>query len=91
LSIPEDSDFFARLRLLRIVSCIWDALPDNMEGLRSLQKLVIRSCKNIELLPTLPLSLEEITFVDVGKHKASCKEKGHINWQNIQHFPKKKL
>ncbi|CAO2206764.1 unnamed protein product [Urochloa humidicola] len=91
VSIPEDSEFFARLRLLRIVSCIWDALPDNMEGLRSLQKLVIRSCKNIELLPILPQSLEEITFVDVGKLKVSCKERGHRNWQNIQHIPKKKL
>ncbi|KAF8702054.1 hypothetical protein HU200_033399 [Digitaria exilis] len=91
VSIPEDCEFFARLRLLRIVSCIWDALPDNMEGLRSLQKLVIRSCKNIELLPTLPRSLEEITFVDVGKLKASCKERGHRNWLNIQHIPNKKL
>ncbi|KAJ1277030.1 hypothetical protein BS78_05G262900 [Paspalum vaginatum] len=90
-SIPEGSEFFLHLRLLRIVSCVWDALPDNMEGLRSLRKLVIRSCKNIQLLPTLPQSIEEITFVDVGKLKASCKERGHINWQKIQHIPMKKL
>ncbi|KAJ1277001.1 hypothetical protein BS78_05G260700 [Paspalum vaginatum] len=90
-SIPEGSEFFLHLRLLRIVSCVWDALPDNMEGLRSLRKLVIRSCKNIQLLPTLPQSIEEITFVDVGKLKASCKERGHINWQRIQHIPMKKL
>jgi hypothetical protein len=92
VSIPQGSEFFVHLRLLRIVSCGWDSLPDNMEkGLRSLQKLVIRSCRNIELLPTLPPSLQEITLVDVGKLRTSCKERGHRNWLKIEHIPNKKL
>ena len=53
-SIPEDSELFIGLRELRINSCDWDMLPQNMERLMSLQTLEISWCNKMELLPTLP-------------------------------------
>ncbi|KAK1612098.1 hypothetical protein QYE76_035771 [Lolium multiflorum] len=57
---PELRGFCAHLRELMIQYCSWDALPDYMEHLRSLQTLHIMYCRNIRLLPALPQSLEHI-------------------------------
>ncbi|KAK1611812.1 hypothetical protein QYE76_035485 [Lolium multiflorum] len=63
---PELGGFFAHLRELKISCCSWDALPDYMEHLTSLQTLRIMYCRNIRLLSALPQSLEHI----------------HLNWCN---------
>ncbi|KAM0843923.1 hypothetical protein ACQ4PT_057383 [Festuca glaucescens] len=70
----------------------WDALPDNMEHLTSLEKLVIFRCMNIQSLPTLPQSLEEFT-ASWCNHEflESCQTVGHPNWQKIEHIPKKMI
>uniref|UniRef100_A0A0D3HPY5 AAA+ ATPase domain-containing protein n=1 Tax=Oryza barthii TaxID=65489 RepID=A0A0D3HPY5_9ORYZ len=48
-SIPQQSELFTDLRSLVIWCCSWDSLPDNMERLKSLEKL--------ELLPPFQIDL----------------------------------
>ncbi|XP_062198104.1 disease resistance protein RGA2-like [Phragmites australis] len=77
-SIPECSAFFQRLRSFCVFKCGWDALPDHLERLTSLQELVIIVCPNIKVLPTLPQSLKHIRLVDGGDDlERFCKQK----WQ----------
>uniref|UniRef100_A0ACD6A7V7 Uncharacterized protein n=1 Tax=Avena sativa TaxID=4498 RepID=A0ACD6A7V7_AVESA len=59
---PELGRFCAHLRELIIWGCSWDALPDCMEQLMSLQRLDIAYCKNIRSLPALPWSLEHLSL-----------------------------
>lgn len=81
---------FVRLQLLWFDSCSWDALPDNMEQLTSLNKLHIFSCMNIQWLPALPRSLEVFTISSCdAAFTKSCQTIGHPNWQKIEHIPKK--
>ncbi|TVU04134.1 hypothetical protein EJB05_50298, partial [Eragrostis curvula] len=89
VSIPEDSEFFIRLRVLHINRCSWEALPDNMDCLTSLQELVIEKCQEIKLLPTLPCSLKRIEIRGECELRTSCQETGHENWQKIQDIPTK--
>ncbi|KAL6654648.1 hypothetical protein ACP70R_008113 [Stipagrostis hirtigluma subsp. patula] len=91
LSIPEDSEFFIRLRKLCISRCSWGALLDNMENLTSLQKLDINHCNEIKLIPTLPRSLEHIRIAGNSILRTSCQEMGHINWQKIGHISSKEF
>jgi hypothetical protein len=88
-SIPEDSELFTYLRVLFIHSCEWDSLPENMERLVSLQKLIIVGCDKVELLPTLPQSLRNIKIYHCGVLSTTCREEGHENWHKIQHIPGK--
>uniref|UniRef100_K3YFY8 Uncharacterized protein n=1 Tax=Setaria italica TaxID=4555 RepID=K3YFY8_SETIT len=86
-SIPEkDNEFFKCLRVLGINFCTWDALPDNMESLKSLREISIVHCKNIKFLPTLPDSLECIRISGNSFLTTSCKEEGSWNWDKIQHI-----
>uniref|UniRef100_A0A0E0MI68 AAA+ ATPase domain-containing protein n=1 Tax=Oryza punctata TaxID=4537 RepID=A0A0E0MI68_ORYPU len=57
-SIPQQSELFSYLRSLVIWCCSWDSLPDNMERLKTLEKLELFLCPKILLLPALPLSLK---------------------------------
>ncbi|XP_071680431.1 putative disease resistance RPP13-like protein 1 [Lolium perenne] len=64
---PELVGFFAHLRELTIEWCSWDALPDYMEHLTSLQTLHITYCQNIQLLPALPQSLARLDLTGCSK------------------------
>jgi hypothetical protein len=89
-SFPENSDLFVGLRELYINSCRWDRLPENMQGLVSLQTLTIYNCTKMKLLPTLPQhSLKKIRIDNCSMLSTTCKEKGHQNWYKIQHIPEK--
>ncbi|PVH34618.1 hypothetical protein PAHAL_8G260000 [Panicum hallii] len=88
-SIPKDCELFIHLRELRIESCDWDCLPENMERLGSLQNLFIYDCDKMELLPTLPQSLQEIQIIHCRVLSTTCQEEGHRNWHKIQHIPDK--
>lgn len=80
--IPEDSEIFIGLRELRIHFCDWARLPENMEGLLSLQSLEIWGCHNMDLLPKLPVqSLKKIIIKYCGVLSTTCKEEGHENWR----------
>ncbi|KAL6908173.1 hypothetical protein ACP4OV_002343 [Aristida adscensionis] len=96
VSIPEGCEFFIRLRRLRISWCTWDALPDNMECLMSLQELHINYCKDIKILPTLPYSLKHIIIsgnatpcsrlpvnegdMKIGKRSSTFLSKNFVDW-----------
>ncbi|XP_047086578.1 putative disease resistance protein RGA3 [Lolium rigidum] len=84
---PELVGFCAHLRELGIVGCSWDALPDYIEHLTSLQSLEIKSCQNIRSLPALPPSLERLDLNDCGMLACSCKTIGDPDWQKIKHIP----
>uniref|UniRef100_A0ACD6ACC0 Uncharacterized protein n=1 Tax=Avena sativa TaxID=4498 RepID=A0ACD6ACC0_AVESA len=73
---PELGRFCAHLRKLIIWCCSWDALPDYMEQLTSLQGLEISHCMNIRSLPALPQSLEnfELTSCDEVSMSLCCME-----------------
>ncbi|XP_047091270.1 putative disease resistance RPP13-like protein 1 [Lolium rigidum] len=82
---------FPHLRLLTIWECEWSTLPDNIEQLTSLKRLVICQCLNIRCLPTLPQSINEFKLIDCNKEfMESCRTKGDPNWQKIEHIPLKK-
>lgn len=87
VDIPEGSEFFAGLRRLTVVGCNWDALPDHMKRLRSLTRLDILACYEIEQLPTLPRSLEEILITgdDENKLWKSFQDETHPNRETIEH------
>uniref|UniRef100_A0ACD6A6I3 Uncharacterized protein n=1 Tax=Avena sativa TaxID=4498 RepID=A0ACD6A6I3_AVESA len=55
-----DLGAFIHLHSLYIYGCSWDGLP-HMENLTSLKELQIVECMNMQLLATLPKSLEEFT------------------------------
>lgn len=75
-----------RLVKLKILECGWDALPDNMEHLASLRKLVIDGCKDLRSLPELPRSLLHLKISGCdGEVMRSCKTVGHPNRKRIQH------
>uniref|UniRef100_A0ACD6AFH3 Uncharacterized protein n=1 Tax=Avena sativa TaxID=4498 RepID=A0ACD6AFH3_AVESA len=59
---PELGRFCTHLHELIIWSCGWDALPDYMEHLTSLQRLDMSFCVNIRSLPALPQSLEHFSL-----------------------------
>lgn len=85
---PQLVQAFPHLRVFYLYRCSWDALPGNMEHLMLLKKLVIRSCKNIRSLPTLPQSLEEFRLGSSNDElMSSCRKFGHPNWQRIKHIP----
>jgi hypothetical protein len=64
---PELVGFCAHLRQIMISCCSWDALPDYMEHLTSLQTLHITYCQNIQLLPALPQSLARLDLTGCSK------------------------
>ncbi|KAK1612099.1 hypothetical protein QYE76_035772 [Lolium multiflorum] len=74
---PELGGFFAHLRELTIEWCSWDALPDYMEHLTSLQTLHISGCRNIRSLPALPQSLErlDLTYCPEASMGSCCMER----------------
>jgi hypothetical protein len=81
---------FPHLYMLQLFECCWDTLPEHMEHLTSLKKLVIISCKNIRSLPSMPRSLQVFTLDYCNdKFMESCKTVGHTNWQKIEHVPRK--
>jgi len=83
---------FVRLQVLWLSECGWDALPGNMEQLTSLKKLIIMKCFNIRWLPALPRSIQEINVMSCNAaFTKSCRTIGHLNWQKIQHIPKKDI
>ncbi|XP_066338594.1 disease resistance protein RGA2-like [Miscanthus floridulus] len=91
-AIPEDSELFIGLRVLRIYFCDWNRLPENMECLVSLQSLWILNCDKIELLPTLPhQALKTIGIQGCPVLSRTCKEVGHPNWNKIKHIPERNL
>uniref|UniRef100_A0ACD5UHI6 Uncharacterized protein n=1 Tax=Avena sativa TaxID=4498 RepID=A0ACD5UHI6_AVESA len=59
---PELGRFCTHLRELIIRCCSWDALPDCMEHLTSLQRLEISHCYNIRSLPAPPRSLQHLSL-----------------------------
>uniref|UniRef100_A0ACD5ZLL0 Uncharacterized protein n=1 Tax=Avena sativa TaxID=4498 RepID=A0ACD5ZLL0_AVESA len=61
--VPQLVEAYPHLRLLQLCNCSWDALPGNMENLKSLKKLYIFGCPNIRSLPTLPRSLESFVVI----------------------------
>ncbi|KAF7081984.1 hypothetical protein CFC21_085874 [Triticum aestivum] len=83
---------FPCLRVLVLYDCIWDALPDNLEQLKSLKLLIIHHCVNIKALPTLPHSLEEfcVNYGD-AEFRKNCQTVGHPCWLKIKHIPKKEF
>ncbi|TVU23483.1 hypothetical protein EJB05_25852, partial [Eragrostis curvula] len=89
--IPEGSELFAGLRSLGISQCTWDALPDHMERLTSLKDLRIISCDEMELLPALPQSLENIRIKGPNMLSESFQDEAHVNRQRIEHVPCKKI
>uniref|UniRef100_A0ACD6A3D7 Uncharacterized protein n=2 Tax=Avena sativa TaxID=4498 RepID=A0ACD6A3D7_AVESA len=98
---PPQLTAFIHLKSLELIGCSWDALPGNMEDLTSLKVLLIERCLRIRSLPTLPQSIEEFTlslcnvgfmWSCEGKEYFSFKQlKEHLNWQKIQHIPKKTI
>ncbi|VAI93143.1 hypothetical protein VPH35_132636 [Triticum aestivum] len=92
LGPAPDLGAFIHLESLFLSDCNWDALPGNMEHLRSLKQLDIQSCKNIRSLPKLPKSLEEIEVRYCSdEFTQSCVTTGDPNWQKIEHIPKKTI
>nr|BBF89556.1 putative NBS-LRR class RGA [Oryza glaberrima]BBF89561.1 putative NBS-LRR class RGA [Oryza glaberrima] len=91
-SIPQQSELFTDLRSLVIWCCSWDSLPDNMERLKSLEKLELFLCPQILLLPALPLSLKTFRLYRCSDVlTSSCQTIGHENWQKIKHIQNKHL
>ncbi|XP_047054985.1 disease resistance protein RGA2-like [Lolium rigidum] len=85
---PELGGFCAHLRELTIEWCSWDALPDYMEHMTSLQTLHIMHCNNIRLLPALPQSLEYFKLRTKNEVLlSSCRTAGDPDWQKIKHIP----
>ncbi|XP_044417564.1 uncharacterized protein [Triticum aestivum] len=81
---------FPHLCSLELVSCSWNALPDNMERLTSLKRLEIVYCDNIRSLPTLPQSLVKFILIDCDyEFMEFCQTVGHPYWQKIEHIPEK--
>ncbi|CAM0958871.1 unnamed protein product [Alopecurus aequalis] len=86
------AEAFPHLHMLELSYCSWDALPENMEHLTSLKKLLIRSCKNIRSLPSLPQSLEEFTLSGCNYgFTESCETVGNPNWEKIEHIARKHI
>ncbi|XP_047074515.1 putative disease resistance protein RGA3 [Lolium rigidum] len=86
---PELGGFCAHLRELTIFGCSWDALPDYMEHLTSLQTLHIMYCRNIRIqsLPTLPQSMKDFNLrTDNEVLLSSCKTVADPDWQKIKHI-----
>ncbi|KAJ1276995.1 hypothetical protein BS78_05G260100 [Paspalum vaginatum] len=77
------------LRKIRIFGS--NLVLENMEHLVSLESLDICQCDKMEVLPTLPQSLEEILIVDCGVLSRTCQEEGHENWQKIQHIGRRMI
>lgn len=91
-SIPQQSELFTDLCSLVIWCCSWDSLPDNMELLKSLEKLELFLCPQILLLPVLPLSLKTFRLYRCSDVlTSSCQTIGYENWQKIKHIPNKHL
>ncbi|XP_047055007.1 putative disease resistance RPP13-like protein 1 [Lolium rigidum] len=87
---PELGGFCAHLRELTIEWCSWDALPDYMEHMTSLQTLHILWCQNIRIqsLPTLPQSIKDFKLcTDSEVLLSSCRTAGDPDWQKIKHIP----
>ncbi|KAF2912116.1 hypothetical protein DAI22_11g232400 [Oryza sativa Japonica Group] len=91
ISIPEHNELFRNLYSLVISYCSWDSLPENMERLTSLKKLVFENCDGSWLLPALPQSLEEFDVTYCYELAWSCQTIDHQNWQKIKNIPKKKF
>ncbi|WVZ49574.1 hypothetical protein U9M48_000916 [Paspalum notatum var. saurae] len=87
-SFPEDCILFNCLRVLSIVYCDWESLPENMKHFKLLQSLFIAKCNKIELLPKLPWNLEKIRIYECNVLSKTCREEGHHNWHRIQHIGK---
>ncbi|CAL4991167.1 unnamed protein product [Urochloa decumbens] len=60
---PTIGESFLHLHTLVISDCRWSSLPENVECLTFLEKLVIMRCSNIRHLPLLPQSLKVLTLV----------------------------
>ncbi|CAL4979397.1 unnamed protein product [Urochloa decumbens] len=60
---PMIGESFLHLHTLVISDCRWSSLPENVELLTFLEKLVIMRCSNIRHLPLLPQSLKVLTLV----------------------------
>ncbi|KAJ1255594.1 hypothetical protein BS78_K184400 [Paspalum vaginatum] len=85
-AIPKHHEFSAHLLELSIYSCSWDALPNDMELLTSLQILDITECENLRSLPKLPQSLLHFELSDCDRQfMRSCEMVGDPNWEKIQH------
>ncbi|KAF6981577.1 hypothetical protein CFC21_000038 [Triticum aestivum] len=81
-------EVFVHLRVLWLGHWRWDALPGNIEHLRSLKELEIEGCLNIRSLPTLPRSPEKFSVAYCsGEFTKSCQTVRHPNWQKIKHIP----
>lgn len=81
---PQLVDAFPCLRVFVLQFCSWDALPDKMKDLQSLEKLVMFACPNIESLPTLPRSLLSITVKSCNvMFMRSCNTPGSPNYQKV--------
>uniref|UniRef100_A0ACD5ZE07 Uncharacterized protein n=1 Tax=Avena sativa TaxID=4498 RepID=A0ACD5ZE07_AVESA len=82
---PELGRFCAHLRELRIWYCRWDALPDYIEHLTSLQRLDFRACKNIRSLPALPRSLEDLSLTSCDEvSMSSCSMEHLMSLQSLK-------
>ncbi|KAF8673416.1 hypothetical protein HU200_048980 [Digitaria exilis] len=59
---PVIGESFLNLHTLVISNCTWSSLPEKLDRLTFLEKLVIRSCSNIMHLLLLPQSLKVLTL-----------------------------
>ncbi|CAM0952847.1 unnamed protein product [Alopecurus aequalis] len=86
---PELGGFMTHLCMLTIRDCSWQALPDCMEHLASLQKLMIYGCRNIQSLPTLPRCLQLFILAQCNEVlMSSCRTTEDPDWRKIQHIPR---
>ncbi|KAL6908216.1 hypothetical protein ACP4OV_002386 [Aristida adscensionis] len=91
----------ANLCELEISICSWDSLPENMEQLVSLEKLIVNNCQNILTLSRLPESLKKLKLSSsnetdaplmIGKFMINLSELEitHCSWNslpmNMQHL-----
>uniref|UniRef100_A0ACD6AD79 Uncharacterized protein n=1 Tax=Avena sativa TaxID=4498 RepID=A0ACD6AD79_AVESA len=89
---PEFGRFCAHLHELIIWCCSWDALPDYMEHLTSLQRLEISVCTNIRSLPALPRSLEHLSLVSCYEMSmSSCSMEHLTSLQSLKILSCKKM
>jgi hypothetical protein len=85
---PELFHVFTRLRSFSVSFCsMWEALPDTIVLLKSLEELNIYECMSIRSLPVLPQSVKMFRLKDCDEaFMMSCQTIGDTNWQKIQHI-----
>ncbi|OAY83415.1 putative disease resistance protein RGA3 [Ananas comosus] len=88
----EEEQVFQHLTSLEYLffeSCSIRSLPNNLEGLSSLEKLSISDCPNITSLPDLPRSLSELDLRHCNPVlKRRCQKPHGQDWCKISHIPR---